>query len=244
MSLEATIRARRGACVLDLEVAIASGQTLVVVGPNGAGKSTLVDVLAGLWPLSAGAVAIGGRPVERAAERLRLPPQARGVGVMFQGLALFPHLSALANVAYGLLARGVPRLEAETRARAWLERLGVAEVAERRPAALSGGQAQRVALARAVIVAPDLLILDEPLSALDVHNRQSARERLRATLAEAPGAKLVITHDARDLVALADQVLVLEDGRIGRSGPLAECLAEPGSPYLAAMLREQGLGPT
>jgi molybdate transport system ATP-binding protein len=247
MSARATIRARRGACELDLTLEIAASETLVVVGPNGAGKSTLVDVLAGLWPLAAGRVEIAGATVERAgpdvppAQRRRLPPPARGVALMPQGLALFPHMSALDNVAYGLRARGVATSEARARARAWLERLDIGHLGERRPDRLSGGQAQRVALARAVITAPALLLLDEPLSALDVTSRRDARDLLRSTLAELPGAKLVITHDARDLVALGDRVAVLERGAITRRGAVATCVDDPRSPYLEAMLREQGL---
>ncbi len=239
VGLDARLQARRGPCSLDLEVRIAAGETLVLVGPNGSGKSTLIDALAGLLPITSGRVAIGGLLVE--GEGIRLPPPARGVALMPQGLALFPHMSAVDNVAYGLRARGGAEAESRARAREWLSRLEIAEVAERSPSQLSGGQAQRVALARAVITEPALLLLDEPLSALDVSSRRSARELLRRTLGALPGAKLVITHDARDLAALGDRVAVLEAGRIVREGGRDECLAEPGSGYLAAMLREQGL---
>ncbi|MEZ4381758.1 MAG: ATP-binding cassette domain-containing protein [Nannocystaceae bacterium] len=245
MSLQATIRARRGRCELALDLAVAARETLVVVGPNGAGKSTLVDVLAGLWPLAGGSVAIAGEVVERAGEgpARRLPPPARGVALMPQGLALFPHMSARDNVAYGLRARGVAASAARARADAWLTRLDIGDLGDLPPARLSGGQAQRVALARAVITEPALLLLDEPLSALDVSSRRGARELLRTTLAGLAGAKLVITHDARDLVALGDRVVVLEEGRITREGGVRECAADPRSSYLEAMLREQGLLP-
>lgn len=255
--LHARIHARRGPCELDLEIEIAAGETLVLVGPNGAGKSTLVDVLTGLAELNSGRIEIGGIIVDERDDTSRskgknkgknkgksrrwLAPQERGVALMPQGLALFPHMSALDNVAYGLLARGVGKHEAHARARSWLSRLDIAEYAECSPAHLSGGQAQRVALARAVITEPALLLLDEPLSALDVSSRRSARAELQRTLRSLPGAKLVITHDARDLAVLADRVAVLEGGQITCEGTRAERLAEPHSSYLTAMLREQGL---
>lgn len=247
--LHARVYARRGPCELDLTIDIAAGETLVLVGPNGAGKSTLIDVLTGLAELTAGRVEIGGVIVDerddtnrsKGKTRRSVPPQERGVALMPQGLALFPHMSALENIAYGLLARGVAKHEAHARARSWLSRLDIAECAEHSPAHLSGGQAQRVALARAVITEPALLLLDEPLSALDVSSRRSARTELQTTLRSLPGAKLVITHDARDLAVLADRVAVLEDGRITCEGTRTERLAEPSSSYLTAMLREQGL---
>jgi len=239
MSLQARLQAHRGPCSLDLELRIAAGETLVLVGPNGSGKSTLVDALAGLLAITSGRVEIAGALVEGGG--VRLPPPQRGLALMPQGLALFPHMSAVDNVAYGLRARGRPEAEARAQALEWLSRLEIAEVAERSPSRLSGGQAQRVALARAVITEPSLLLLDEPLSALDVSSRRSARQLLSRTLRSLPGAKLVITHDARDLVALGDRVAVLEGGRIVREGSRAECLADPGSGYLLAMLCEQGL---
>ena len=235
MTLEVDATARRGDFTLELRFALPDGCTAAVVGPNGAGKSTLVDLLAGLVPALRGSVVLGGRTLERA-PGLRLPPQARGLGVVFQGLALFPSLSALDNVAYGLRARGVARGPARAEARAWLERFELGALADRRADALSGGQAQRVALARAMIVRPPLLLLDEPLSALDVAARAAARGLLRGWLAAAPGVKLLVTHDLEDARALADRLLVLADGRLVGDGPLSELLAAP-PPVLHAMLR-------
>lgn len=236
MSLEVDIAARRGACSLELRFVARAGSTVAVVGRNGAGKSTLIDVLAGLVPLTRGSVVLAGRVLERAPD-VRLPPQARGLGVVFQGLALFPGLTALENVAYGLRARGLARAEARAEAQAWLERLGVGELAERRPHALSGGQAQRVALARAMIARPPLLLLDEPIAALDVEARAAARALLATWLAGAPETvKLVVTHDVEDARALADRLLVIDAGRVVADGPTAELLAAP-PPFLAAMLR-------
>jgi molybdate ABC transporter permease protein len=165
----------------------------------------------------AGRVTLAGRVLERA-PGVRVAPQGRGVGVVFQGLALFPALTALDNVAYGLRARGWRGRRRGRRRCAWLERFEVAELAERRPGELSGGQAQRVALARAMIVRPPLLLLDEPMSALDVEARAAARSLLRGWLAEVPGVKLVVTHDLEDARAVADRMLVLEAGRVVADG--------------------------
>ncbi|MBZ5713453.1 ABC transporter ATP-binding protein [Nannocystis pusilla] len=236
--LHADIAARRGEFSLELEFSLAPGATAAVLGPNGAGKSTLVDALAGLVPLTRGEVVLGGRALERPGERLRLTPQERGLGVMFQGYCLFGHMSARDNVAYGLRARGVGRARARAEAQAWLERLGVAEVGELRPAALSGGQAQRVALARAMITRPALLLLDEPLAALDVSARAQARRLLAGWLAEAGAISLIVSHDVRDAVALADELLVVEGGRLTARGTAAELRARPPTAYVAAVLAE------
>ncbi len=235
MSLEVDVLVRRGAFALELAFSLPDGCTAALVGHNGSGKSTLVDLLAGLVPAERGTVVLDGRTLERA-PGLRLAPQARGLGVVFQGLALFPSLTALENVAYGLRARGVGRAQARAEAAAWLARFEIEALAERRASTLSGGQAQRVALARAMIVRPPLLLLDEPLSALDVEARAAARLLLRGWLAEAPGVKLLVTHELEDARAVADRLLVLERGRLIAQGPVEELLAAP-PPFLAAMVR-------
>src|SRR4051794_16365182 len=145
-------------------------------------------------------------------------PERRGVGYVFQDYLLFPHLTALENVAFGLRARGVHRREARAAAARWLERLGVGEYAGARPRALSGGQAQRVALARALATEPRLLLLDEPLAALDAATRVEVRAELRRHLATFGGARLLVTHDPVEAMVLADRLVVLEDGRIVQSG--------------------------
>jgi molybdate transport system ATP-binding protein len=235
MSLAVDVEATRGRFTLAVRFAAEPGCTLAIVGPNGAGKSTLLAVLAGLVPATRGTVVLGGRVLERAPD-VRLAPQARGLGVVFQGLALFPGLSALENVAYGLRARGVRRGEARAEAAERLGRLGVGELAERRAGELSGGQAQRVALARAMIVRPPLLLLDEPISALDASARASARTLLAEWLAVEPGiVKLVVTHDVADAMALADRMLVIDGGRVVADGATAALIAAP-PPFLAAML--------
>ena len=233
--LEVDAEVVRGSFTLALRCSVPEGCTTALVGPNGSGKSTVVELLAGLVPASRGSVTLAGRVLERA-PGLRVAPQGRGLGVVFQGLALFPSLTALDNVAYGLRSRGLGRAQARAQAQVWLERFGLAELAGRRAGELSGGQAQRVALARAMIVRPPLLLLDEPLSSLDVEARGAARSLLRGWLAEAPGVKLLVTHDLEDARAIADRLLVLDRGRVVVEGPVDALLAAP-PPFLAAMLR-------
>jgi molybdopterin-binding protein len=207
------------------------GTTIAVVGPNGAGKTTLLRALLGL----------DGRARTRAlrigdVDAADLPPHRRGVAWVPQDGALFPHLSALGNTAYGLRARGVPRREARRTARRWLERLGAGGLAHRRPAQLSGGQAQRVALARALAVRPGLLLLDEPLAALDRTAGARVRRTLRTHLAGFGGVCLVVTHSPVEAVSLADRILVLDEGRTVQDAPPAEVTRRPRSPWVARML--------
>ncbi|MYT81315.1 molybdate transport system permease protein [Streptomyces sp. MnatMP-M77] len=206
------------------------GTTIAVVGPNGAGKTTLLRALLGLTPRAHAALRLGDDDVTA------LPPHRRGVAWVPQDGALFPHLSALANTAYGLRAHGEPRAAARRAAQDWLDRLGVGHLAHRRPAQLSGGQAQRVALARALAARPRLLLLDEPLAALDQTTRARVRHTLRRHLAEFGGVCLIVTHDPVEAVSLADRVLVLEGGRVLQDEPPAEVTRHPRSPWVARML--------
>ncbi|MGW7095720.1 ABC transporter permease [Streptomyces sp. NPDC054874] len=204
--------------------------TIAVVGPNGAGKTTLLRALLGLTPRAHATLRLGDSDVTA------LPPHRRGVAWVPQDGALFPHLSALANTAYGLSARGVPRAAARREAQGWLDRLGVGNLAHRKPGQLSGGQAQRVALARALAARPRLLLLDEPLAALDQTTRARVRHTLRGHLADFDGVCLIVTHDPVEAVSLADRVLVLEDGRVLQDEPPAEVTRHPRSPWVARML--------
>ncbi|MEV7171852.1 ABC transporter permease [Streptomyces sp. NPDC093224] len=206
------------------------GTTIAVVGENGAGKTTLLRALLGLTPRAHAALRLGDTDVTA------LPPHKRQVAWVPQDGALFPHLSALANTAYGLRARRVPRAEARREAQDWLDRLGVGHLAHRRPAQLSGGQAQRVALARALAARPRLLLLDEPLAALDQTTRAHVRHTLRTHLAGFGGVCLIVTHDPVEAVSLADRVLVLADGLALQDAPPAEVSRHPRSPWVARML--------
>ncbi|MEU3462607.1 ABC transporter permease [Streptomyces sp. NPDC006733] len=206
------------------------GTTIAVVGPNGAGKTTLLRALLGLTPRAHAELRLGGTDVTD------LPPHRRGVAWVPQDGALFPHLSALSNTAYGLRAQRVPRARARRTAQQWLDRLGVGHLAHRRPAQLSGGQAQRVALARALAARPRLLLLDEPLAALDQTTRAHVRHTLRTHLDGFGGVCLIVTHDPVEAVALADRVLVLEDGQALQDASPADVTRHPRSPWVARML--------
>ncbi|MEV8287180.1 ABC transporter permease [Streptomyces niveus] len=212
--------------VLDAE----PGTTIAVVGPNGAGKTTLLRALLGLTPRAHAELRLGALDVTA------LPPHRRGVAWVPQDGALFPHLSALSNTAYGLRAQGVGRAEARRSAQLWLDRLGVGHLAHRRPAQVSGGQAQRVALARALATNPRLLLLDEPLAALDQTTRARVRHTLRGHLEGFGGVCLMVTHDPVEAMSLADRVLVLDEGRVVQDAPPADVTRRPRSPWVARML--------
>jgi molybdate transport system ATP-binding protein len=216
---------------LSAELEADAGEVVAVIGPNGAGKTTLLTALAGLVEMS-GSVEVAGRswtdpPVE---------VRERRVGWVVQGQALFPHLSARENVAFGLRARGVRRAEAAERAQAWLDRLGVGALAGRRPGALSGGQAQRVTIARALVTEPDLLLLDEPFSGLDVGVAATLRIELSNHLADFTGVTLMVTHDALDALTLAQRVVVLDDGRVAQTGTPSDVAAHPRTDHVARLV--------
>ncbi len=235
MSLQAHLCVQRGPFRLQVEIEAEAGETIVLLGPNGSGKSTLVEALAGLLPLVEGEVRLDGELLEAAGTGVRVPPQRRPLGVMFQGLWLFPHLSVRDNVAYGLTARGWSRRRAHARIESLLQRLELEALAKRRPAELSGGEAQRVALARAVAAEPRLLLLDEPLSALDLEARPRARSFLQNLLEEFTGIRLLITHDALEALLFADRLWVLEGGRVAQAGRPDELRRYPRTPYVAAL---------
>lgn len=236
MSLTSHLEFTRGDFTLDLTLDVADGETVGLLGPNGSGKSTTLRCLAGLETAQAGRIDIATTTVEDTDRGIDVPPERRSVGYVFQDYLLFPHMSVLDNVAFGLRARGVARRESDKRARQWLERLDVGDLASRKPGQLSGGQAQRVALARALVTEPDLLLLDEPLAALDAGTRASVRSLLRRHLAEYAGAVVLVTHDPMDAMVLADRVVVLEHGRRVQSGTPADIARRPASAYVAQLV--------
>ncbi|WP_082870680.1 ATP-binding cassette domain-containing protein [Nocardia terpenica] len=223
---------------LDVELTVGPGEVLAVLGPNGAGKSTLLDIVAGLLPPDGGEVRLAGRVLTDVAKGIAVPPHRRGVSLLAQDPLLFPHLSVAANVAFGPRSRGVGGRAAAEIAREWLRAVDATDLAARRPGGLSGGQAQRVALARALAVRPRLILLDEPMAALDVTVAPAMRALLHRVLREparnthAPSAVLV-THDIVDALTLADRVVVLEAGRIVEQGPVGEVLSRPRSTFAA-----------
>jgi molybdate transport system ATP-binding protein len=228
--IDAHLVVRRADFTLDMELTASEGEIVALLGPNGAGKSTALRALAGLLPLSSGHIRFGGE------EWRHRPADQRPVGMVFQDYLLFPHLTALDNVAFGPRCQGVRKGEARRLAAEWLERVGLAEYAGRRPSALSGGQAQRVALARALAVRPRLLLLDEPLAALDVDTRREIRVALRRHLAEFDGASLLVTHDPLDAMALADRLIVIEEGRVVQEGAPAHIARRPRTDYVARLV--------
>ncbi len=236
MSLSARLELTRDVFTLDIALDVAAGETMGLLGPNGSGKSTTLRCLAGLEAPRAGRIDISGVTVEDTARGIDLPPERRSVGFVFQDYLLFPHMTVLDNVAFGLRARGEARQAADTRARQWLDRLEIGDLAPRKPGQLSGGQAQRVALARALVIEPDLLLLDEPLAALDAGTRASVRSLLRRHLADFRGAVVLVTHDPMDAMVLADRVVVLEDGRAVQEGTPGDVARRPESAYVAQLV--------
>ena len=221
--------------VLDVELEIQAGTTVALLGPNGAGKSTAVAALAGLIPLDSGRIAIGDRVLDDPASGVFVPTEDRRMGVVFQDYLLFDHMNVGENVMFGQLAAGRSKAEAKARTHEWLDRLDLADLATRRPKALSGGQAQRVALARALATKPDLLLLDEPLAALDVGTRSELRRVLAQHLREFQGPRLLITHDPTDAFLLADRVVIIEQGQVTQAGKPELIRSRPATTYAAAV---------
>jgi molybdate transport system ATP-binding protein len=236
VNLDAHVVVRRGHLDLDVELTAARDDLVVIAGPNGAGKTTLLRVLAGLLPLDQGRVHLDGSCLDDPETGAFVPPARRPIGVVFQDLLLFPHLSARENVAFGLRARHVPRAEARRRADAWLDRVGLAGQAHARPPQLSGGQAQRVALARALAGDPRLLLLDEPLASLDATTRVEMRRELRSHLASYEGTRVVVTHDPVEAMALATRIVIVEDGHVVQAGTPEDVRARPRSRYVADLV--------
>ena len=234
--LSVDLASRRGGFTLEAAFDQPVPGTLALVGENGAGKTTLLRLVAGLERPERGRVCFDGATWWDAATGVHVPPGRRGVGWVPQDYALFPHLDALANVAFGLRARGIGAGAARQRARAALARLGVDDLAARRPDELSGGQQQRVALARALVLEPRLLLLDEPLAALDARTRGEVRTLLTGLLAGYEGVALIVTHHAIEALMLADRIAVLENGRITQVGDATELVRHPRSAYVAALM--------
>jgi len=236
VSLDATIKIHVGEFDLDARIVATDGETVAVIGPNGAGKTTLLRALAGLVPIDEGRILVDDDVVDDPTAGTYVVPERRSVGVVFQNYLLFPHLTALENVAFGLRSRHVSRGDARRRAAEWLDRVGLGDRARAKPRELSGGQQQRVALARALVIEPRLLLLDEPLAALDIGTRTELRRDLRTHLSSFRGARVLITHELLDAVALADRLVVLENGKVAQVGPVAEVSARPRSRYVADLV--------
>jgi len=225
-----------GSFELDVDLTVEAGEVVAVLGPNGAGKTSILRGLAGLLPLDEGRIALDGVVLEEPAAGVYLPSERRPIGMVFQDYLLFPHLTVLENVAFGLRSRGTPKPAAIATAHQWLERVGLAGEAERKPGSLSGGQAQRVALARALATNPALLLLDEPMAALDASTRVELRRDLRRHLESFRGVRLLVTHDPVEAMAMADRLVILEHGRVLQSGTPTEVTQRPRSRYVADLV--------
>jgi molybdate transport system ATP-binding protein len=212
---------------------VAPGAVLAILGPNGAGKSSLAGVIAGVVRADTAVVRVGDRTVTDTRRGLHVPPHARRIGLLSQNPLLFPHLSVLGNVAFAARRSSGSRPAARRAGMSWLETVGAADLASRRPGELSGGQAQRVAIARALAAGPEVLVLDEPLAGLDVTSAAALRGVLRRVMTAGGRPAILITHDLLDVLALADQVLVLENGRVAELGPVRAILAAPRSGFAA-----------
>jgi molybdate transport system ATP-binding protein len=235
VTLDASVRLRRGSLELAVDLGVAAGEVVAVLGPNGAGKSTLLRVLAGLLPPDGGRVTVAGSVWNDVAAGIHLPPHRRSLGMVFQDALLFPHLTVADNVAFGLRTRGAGRAAARQAAVGWLDRVGLGGLGDQRPGHLSGGQAQRAALARALVGDPAVLLLDEPLSALDARTRLTVRAELRRHLADFGGRTVLVTHDPVDAMALADRVVVVEHGVVVQTGTPAEVNSRPRTDYVARL---------
>ena len=227
---------RRGGFTLAVSLTAAAGQVLGVLGPNGAGKSTLLSAVAGLTPVTAGRITLAGQVMDDADTGTFVEVSQRPVGFVFQDYRLFPHLTVAENVAFSPRARGLGRQAARSAASRWLDRLELTGLADRKPGQLSGGQAQRVALARALAGQPALLLLDEPLSALDAGTRLDVQAELKRHLADFGGPCQLVTHDQIEALVLADQVIVLEAGRIVQEGSPAQIARQPATAYVAKLV--------
>ena len=229
--MRASLAVTRGDFTLAVDLEVTPGRTLALLGPNGAGKSTVLGALTGTVD-STGAITLGDRRIDA------LPVEQRRIGLVFQDYLLFPHLTVLENVAFGprVLNFRNPRDVAHS----WLDRLGLAELASHRPPQLSGGQAQRVALARALAVEPDLLLLDEPLAALDVEVRDAVRTELAQHLRSVDVPTIVVTHSFEDVVELAQDVVVLEGGRVTQRATVRELIQSPATAYVRKLVAAWG----
>ncbi|HKQ56875.1 MAG TPA: ABC transporter ATP-binding protein [Candidatus Eisenbacteria bacterium] len=234
--LDIRVRRRIGSFTLEAALAAPSGAVTVLVGESGSGKSTLLRLVAGLLDPDDGRIAWNGEPLVDPAARWSVPPEGRPIGYVAQDYALFPHLDARANVAFGLRAQRRPRREIERRVAATLDRFDLGALASRRPHQLSGGQQQRVALARALVLDPEILLLDEPLSALDLRTRRTVRAELRRTLQGLSCATLFVTHHPTEALAFGERIAVLEAGRVTQSGTRDDFVRRPRSRYVAEFL--------
>jgi len=234
VSLLADVETRIGALDLQMRLEIHDGEVVALLGPNGAGKTTLLRAIAGLVATDSCRVELDGQVLEDSSSGRYVPTDQRSIGFVFQDYLLFPHLTVVDNVAFGLRARG--QADARRRAMEWIDQVGLGSRGASKPSELSGGERQRVALARALAPGPRLLLLDEPLAALDATTRVSVRRDLKAHLSSFRGVRLLVTHDPLEAATLADRLVVMENGRLVQTGTPAEVTEHPRSSYVADLV--------
>ncbi|HXR65456.1 MAG TPA: ABC transporter ATP-binding protein [Ktedonobacteraceae bacterium] len=234
--LTATLNTHLGAFHLTTELAAESGKTTVLLGESGSGKSTILRLLAGLLDLEDGRIVVDGITYADSEKRLLVPAQERPFGYVFQDYVLFPHLSIFENVAFGLRAQRIARPIVRARVEQALEQVQLAGLASRRPGQISGGQQQRVALARALVLQPRLLLLDEPLSALDIQTKRETRQELRRILAQAGITTVLVTHDYLDALLFGHHIVVLDHGQVIQHGSQQDLMERPHSSYVAELV--------
>jgi len=234
--LDARLVRRRSGFVIDVALRADAGNTTVLVGESGAGKTSVLQLLAGLDRLDEGWVRVGGEAYADAAAGLHRPPWRRDLGYVAQDYALFPHLSVLENVGFGLRAGGLARRQVPPRVEQALELVGMTQFGRRLPGQLSGGQRQRVALARALVLNPKLLLLDEPLSSLDLPTRRAVRVELRELLRRLPCITVYVTHSPVEALLFGARIVVLDRGKVAQSGSREELLMHPRSPFVAELV--------
>ncbi|HUM76903.1 MAG TPA: ABC transporter ATP-binding protein [Methanoculleus sp.] len=222
--------------VLDLALSVLPGETLVLIGENGAGKSTVLNLISGILTPDEGEITLGGKLLFSSEERINLPPETRNIGHLFQSYALFPHMTVAENVAFGLRCRKLPEPEIKRAVAEQLETINLSELADVNVGRLSGGQRQRVALARALVLDPDLLLLDEPLAAVDMRSQAAMRRELRERIQKTGIPCIVVTHSLRDAVELGDRLGLMEDGHLVAGGRPEEVLRMRENRFIASFV--------
>ncbi len=220
--------------VLDVTLSVGRGETLVLVGENGAGKSTVLNLISGILPPDRGEITLAERTLFSSGERIDVPAESRSIGHLFQSYALFPHMTVSENVAFGLRCRRVPRPEVAFTVAKQLAAMHLSDLADVNVGRLSGGQRQRVALARALVLDPELLLLDEPLAAVDMRAQAAMRKELRDRIRNAGIPCIVVTHNLRDALELGDRLCLLEEGRVVADGTPEEVLGMRENGFIAS----------
>jgi molybdate transport system ATP-binding protein len=222
MTLDTRFAIERGSFELNVDLSFNEGEVVAIMGPNGSGKSTFLHGIAGLLPVTSGSLILDNQTLDEATKEVFVDPTQRPVGIVFQGGLLFETMTVLENIIFGLRARKIKRTDAVAQAQPLINQFELAELLERYPRELSGGQAQRVAIARALITAPKVLLLDEPMSGLDTTTRQLVRAEFREVLAGFAGYRILVTHDVDDALSMADRIIELDQGKVIWDGPTSD----------------------